>query len=110
LQSEAIGQHVDQIIETMKKGSVITIDNGVSILASVASKEYGPRKRAMSFLFNHLKTCRPKDVPQHSERMMVAINGENKAEFGRVLNSRLKEFSQSQLKRVQKVLLLAEGK
>jgi hypothetical protein len=97
-------------METMKKGSVITIDNGVSILASVASTETGPRKRIMAFPFNHLKTCRPKDVPQHSERMLGAINGENKAEFGRILGSRVKEFSPSQLKRVQKVLKAAEGK
>jgi hypothetical protein len=110
LKPESLGRHVDQIVETMKKGSVITIDSGISILASVASKEPALRKRIVSFLFNHLKTCRPKDVPQHSERVIVAINGENKAELGRILNSRLKELSPSQLKRVQKVLRVAEGK
>ena len=110
LQAESIGRHVDEIMETMKKGSVITNDNGVSILASIASTEVGLRKKIMSFLFKHLIMCRPKDVPQHSERMLAAINGENKAEFGRILNSRMKEFSSSQLKRVQKVLKLVEGK
>ena len=104
LAAEAIGRHVDLIIDTMKKGSVITIDNGVSILAAVASQEQGLRKRIMSFLFTHLKTCRSKDVPQHSERMMAAINRENKEEFARIVSSRLGELSQSQLRRATKVI------
>ena len=59
LQADPIGRHVDAIIETMRKGSVIAIDNGVSILASIASKEVELRKRIMTFLFEHLKTSGP---------------------------------------------------
>ena len=83
LRVKSIGLHVDKIIEAMKKGSVITVDNGVSVLASLASSEGGPRKKITSFLFKHLKTCRPKDVPQHSERILAAINGEKKRSLGR---------------------------
>ncbi len=109
LKAKAIGPHVESIIRTVKEGSVIAVDHGISTLATVASRERDLAMIIVPFLFNHLRTCRAKDVPQHSERMMIAISDENKTEFGKILSSRLKELSQSQLKRVQKVLRLARG-
>ena len=104
LKSAAIGRHADEIKKVMEKGSVITVDNGVKTLAVVASKEAGLRKNLLSFLFGHLKDCRPKDVPQHSEKTLVAVDRQSRAEFVRILNGRLPELSPSQGKRVKKVI------
>jgi len=110
LQSAAIGRRADEIIETMKAGSVITVDHGVKVLAIVASREREANEKLVAFLFNHLKTCRPKDVAQHSEKMMVAVDRQNKARFMKILISRMDEYSDSQLKRITRVLGQAEAK
>jgi hypothetical protein len=107
LKSAVIGKHAERIMKIMETGSVITVDNGVKTLAVVASKEPGVRKKLLSFLFQHLATCRPKDVPQHSEKTLVAVDQNSRAEFVSVLERRLPELSPSQAKRVKKVISLA---
>jgi hypothetical protein len=104
LKSAAIGRHSEDIMRIMENGSVITVDNGVKTLAGVASKEPRLRKTLLSYLFDHLKSCRPKDVPQHSEKTLVAVDRQSRAEFITILTSRLPELSKSQAKRVQKVI------
>jgi len=110
LKATTIGRHLEQITSTMKNGSVITIDNAVTTLAVIASKEPRLQKQVMTFLFEHLRTCRAKDVPQHAERMLVAIAGRTATEFIALLNSRRSEFTPSQLKRVRKVIAAVDGK
>jgi hypothetical protein len=110
LQSETIAKHVDEIIAVVDKGSVITIDNGVKTLAAVASKEPKVKDRIMVFLMNHLITCRSKDMAQHSESILVAIDKQNKVNFIRVLETRRNEYSPSQLKRIAKTIAAAKDK
>jgi hypothetical protein len=107
LKSAVIGTHADQIMKIMETGSVITVDNGVKTLAVVASKEAGLNKELLSFLLEHLAGCRPKDVPQHSEKTLVAVDQKSRADFVSVLERRLPELSPSQVKRVKKVISLA---
>lgn len=99
-----IFDNIDLIFNVMKKGSVITVDNGVSVLAKVGSinKEY--ENKVFPFLLKHLETCRPKEVAQHSERSMIIANSENKVEFQRVLERRLNDLTPSQQTRIKKVL------
>jgi hypothetical protein len=107
LKSAAIGRHADEIVKIMETGSVITVDNGVKTLAVIASREPSMRKKLTALLFDHLETCRPKDVPQHSEKTLVAVNTQNRAQFIKVLNDRMPGLSPSQAKRVRKVISLA---
>jgi hypothetical protein len=99
-----IFENIDLIFDVMKTGSVITVDNGISVLAKVGSvnKEY--ENKALPFLLKHLETCRPREVAQHSERSMVIANSENKIEFQKILEKRLDDLTESQQARVKKVL------
>jgi hypothetical protein len=99
-----IFKNIDLVFDVIKKGSVITVDNGVSVLAKVGSmnEEYG--NKAFPFLLRHLETCRSKEVAQHSERCMIIANSGNKMEFQRVLETRLNDLTPSQQTRVKKVL------
>jgi hypothetical protein len=101
---EPIFANIELVFDVIKKGSVITVDNGISVLAKVgaAKKEY--EKPILPFLLNHLETCRPKEVPQHSERSMVIFNAGNKTDFQRVLEKRLDDMTPPQQVRVKKVL------
>ncbi len=101
-------RHRVEIQEAVAGGSVITQDNGVKILAVVASKNDRYRKQVFPFLLNHLETCRPKDVPQRAESSVVAVDAKNWDEFVRVLDTRMPDLTSSQAARVRRVLKEAE--
>jgi hypothetical protein len=90
-------------------GSVITVDHAVRTLAVVASTSPARNNAIFPDLLHHIATCRSKDVPQHAEKMLVAVNGKNKAEFIGVLERRLPNLSHTQAGRVKKVILRTKG-
>jgi len=98
----------DEIIRAIDHGSVITVDRGIQALVIVASKDDTYRKELFPYLLNHLATCRPKDVAQHAEKTLVAVNTENKDAFIQVLEKRQGDLKPSQEKRVIKVIKKAE--
>jgi hypothetical protein len=108
LEADAIFEHVEEIKRAMAAGSVITKDNGVKALAGVASKKEAYRRAIFPFLADHLTTCRPKDVAQHAEKTLVAVDGENKQAFIAVLEKRMVDLSGAQATRVKKVIKDAE--
>jgi hypothetical protein len=108
LKAAEIFPHVDEIVQVMEKGSVITIDNGIKVLALVASQKEDFRKVILPTLLEHLRTCRPKEVPQHAEKSLPAITAGNKSDFIRVLEKRLEDMTASQTARLKKIIKTAE--
>jgi hypothetical protein len=108
IKAEELYQHYEEITRVMEQGSVITRDNGVKILATIASRKDEYRERIFPYLLKHLETCRPKDVPQHAESTVVAVNAANKNEFIKVLDKRMADMTGSQAARLKKVMKEAE--
>jgi hypothetical protein len=108
LKTAEIFPHVDEIVQVMEKGSVITMDNGIKVLALVASQKDEYRKVIFPILLGHLKTCRPKEVPQHAEKSLPAITAGNKSDFIQVLEMRLEDMTASQTARLKKIIRTAE--
>jgi hypothetical protein len=108
LKAAEIFPHIDEIIQVMNKGSVITMDNGIKTLALVASQNDEYRQVIFPTLLDHLKTCRPKEVPQHAEKSLSAVTAGDKSDFIRVLEKRLEEMTASQATRVKKIIKTAE--
>jgi hypothetical protein len=108
LKAAEIFPHVDEIIQVMNKGSVITMDNGIKALALVASQKDKYRKAIFPYLLDHLKNCRPKEVPQHAEKSLPAVTTGNKSDFIQVLDKRLEDMSASQAVRLKKIIKAAE--
>jgi hypothetical protein len=50
-----------------------------------------------------LENCRPKEVPQHAERMVLCINEGNVSRFLEVIKERKNHLSDTQRKRVEKL-------
>jgi hypothetical protein len=92
----------------MEKGSVITVDAGVLALARVAAANPTYNRAIFPYLLDHLRTCRPKEVPQHAEKTLYAVNAENKAEFIAVIKARLDNATPAQLARLKRVIKQAE--
>ncbi|HVM70296.1 MAG TPA: hypothetical protein VMT91_00950 [Anaerolineales bacterium] len=106
--ADEIFPHMDEIIRVMNQGSVITMDNGIKTLALVASQKDAYRQVIFPYLLEHLKTCRPKEVPQHAEKSLPAVTTDNKADFIQVLEKRLEDMTASQATRLKKVIKIAE--
>ncbi|HHJ52552.1 MAG TPA: hypothetical protein ENJ89_05115 [Caldithrix abyssi] len=109
LQPDRIFERIDLVIKTIENGSVITVDRGIKTLALVASANDKYNKKIFPFLIDHLRTCRPKDLPQHAESIAVAVTDQNKADFISVLEERKALLKPSQRKRVEKVIRSLTG-
>ena len=68
-----IFERIEMVIEAIEKGSVITVDNGVSVLAKVSSMKKAYEKKIFPYLLRHLETCRPKELGQHAEKILISI-------------------------------------
>lgn len=108
LAADALYPHLADIQKAFQTGSVITKDGGVLTLAGIAAANPAYNREIFPFLLEHLRTCRPKDVPQHAEKTLSAVNAENKVEFIAVLEKRLEDMLGGQVTRVKKVIKQAE--
>jgi len=104
LEADKIFERIEEIFDVIKKGSVITVDNGIKTVARVASVNDQYSKKIFPFLMSHLRTCRTKEIPQHAESISVAVTDDNKVEFLKILEERKDALKPSQLKRVNKVI------
>jgi hypothetical protein len=110
LAADELYPHAAEIQEAMDGGSVITRDAGVLALAGIASTNNEHCIAIFPYLLEHLRTCRPKDVPQHSEKIIGAVSAANKAEFIAVLEKRMEDLQGSQVTRLKKVIKQAQSR
>jgi hypothetical protein len=101
---DRVFNYLDEIKRAKETGSVITVDNAVATLVWTASANDQYNKAIFPYLLKHLSSCRPKEVPQHSEKTLPAVNATNKADFIKVLEKRIEDLSVSELARAKKVI------
>ncbi|MBN2357419.1 hypothetical protein JXO59_14995 [candidate division KSB1 bacterium] len=104
LAAEQLYPHVDAIERIIQGGSVITVDAGIRTLAGIAGGNETRTGRILPFLLQHLAGCRPKDVAQHAEKIVSAVDADNKHKFIEVLEKRRVDLTDSQWQRVKRVL------
>lgn len=100
---KAIWQRIDDVINAIDHGSVITVVWGVKTLARVAATDTRYRKKLFPILMEHLQKCIPRDVPMHAESVLCAVDRIHQKEFLAVLEARQAELKPSQLARVKKI-------
>jgi hypothetical protein len=98
-----IWKNVDDVIDAMDHGTLITLVWGIKTLARVASTNKQYRAKLFPILIQHLKTCIPRDVPTHAESILCAVDDSHKVEFLSVLESRRAEMTPSQLTRLRRI-------
>jgi len=101
---DVVFKNLDAIKKAKETGSVITVDNAISTLANTAAASEKYNETIFPYLLDHLSNCRPKEVPQHSEKTLPAVNQANKANFITVLEKRMEDLSGGGLARVKKVV------
>ena len=105
-----IWKNVDDVIDAMDHGTLITLVWGIKTLARVASTNRQYRAKLFPILIKHLKTCIPRDVPTHAESVLCAVDDSHKDEFLSVLESRRAEMTPSQLTRLRKITRQLEAR
>lgn len=100
----AVFDHLDEIKKAKEVGSVITVDNAISTLAWTAAGGPEYNLTISPYLIDHLLTCRSREVPQHAERTLPAVNGGNQAAFITSLEKRMPDLTSSGQARVRKVV------
>ena len=103
IKAEEIYGNLDAIYSVMQEGSVITVDNGVKVLSKLATVKEEFNRSIFPYLINHLKDCRSKEIPQHSESIIIAVNTKNKNEFLSVLQQRENSLTPSQYTRIKRL-------
>jgi len=101
---EPIFGKLSVVIAAYENGSVITVDNSMSVFAGLCKAGDRYAEKVLPIIINHLKTCRPKDVPQHAERASVCFNDENANAFIEVLEYRLPHLASTGQTRIKKLL------
>ena len=104
LKNKEIFASIDLIYDTVNKGSVITVDCGVDILAKLNTySEY--KDNVESLLIEQLWKCPIKQLAKYMEKSSVAISKENKEIYQKIINERKVECTKdAQVKRLDKVL------
>ncbi|MBU0976056.1 MAG: hypothetical protein ABIE03_05005 [Patescibacteria group bacterium] len=94
----------NEVVKAIESGSVITIDNGIKVLAKVSARDKKYSQELFPYLIRFLERCRLKSVPQYAESISVAVNKGNRNYFKKVLTKRIKDMKEAWRKRVAKVL------
>jgi hypothetical protein len=105
-----IWANMDDVINAVENGTLITVVWGIKTLARVASTDKKYSERIFPFLIERLTTSIPRDLLLHAESILPAVDLENKKEFLAVLDSRKSELKPSQLARFKKLLRNLEAK
>ena len=106
---EKIFSELPLIMKAYENGSVITVDYCVSVFANLAACGPEYEKKVFPIIIKHLQTCRPKEAAQHAERAFVSVNKDNAQTFRHVLEKRRDVLSDSQRKRVDKIIKKIEN-
>lgn len=104
LKSKELYASLDLISDTVNKGSTITIDSGIEILAKLNKySEY--QNKVEILLIDQLWKCPIKQLPKYMEKSIISITEKNKEIYENIINERKSECERdSQVKRLDKVL------
>jgi hypothetical protein len=104
-----IFKHLDEIKKIKETSSDnIAVDKSISALAHTAAADGEYSKTIFPYLLQHLLACHHREVPEHAERILPAVNENNNAEFIKTLEKRLDEISGSDFTRLKKIIRIAE--
>ena len=94
----------DDVYAAFETGSVITVDQCISVFANLCRANQTFEQRILPVLIDHFANCRAKEIPQHFERAAICITNDTAAQFESVIQERYDEMTAAQQARVRKVL------
>ncbi len=102
--SQPIFEKLSEIKSAYEEGSVITVDNSISVFAKLCKANGSYAETVFPIIINHFQKCKPREVPQHAERAAICFNSENASDFIKVLEERRSGLTPPQQARINKLL------
>ena len=99
-----IWKNIDDVIDAVEHGSLITAVWGVKTLARVACADKKYHTRIFPTLLGQLEKCLPRDLPSHGESMLCAVDRINEKKLLSVLDRRRRDMNSSQTARLARIL------
>lgn len=98
--------HIEDIMLAIERGSVITRDWGVRVLATIALSVQGTRDTILPFLLGMLESCRPSEFPRHAESVVGLMTADAGARQELIIlcQLRLPGLTSAQARRVRSTL------
>ena len=106
---EKVFEKFDDIYAAFETGSVITVDQSISVFANLCRADHVYEQKILPILIHHFANCRAKEIPQHFERAAICMTTNNVAPLKTVIQRRHSEMTAPQQARVRKVLKKVEG-
>lgn len=100
IKADLLYPYVNKIVRAMNQGSVITVDQSVTVLAKISGKNETYSRQIVPILMDHIRHCRPKELAQHAQRMEICINQRNAEEFFEIIDQRRGDVSDAAAKRL----------
>lgn len=104
LRPHEIWDHIDDVIEAVNTGTLITVVWGIKTLARIAAAEKVYHARLFPILLDHLQNCISRDLALHAESILVAVDKSNPGAYLEVLEKRKPELTKPQLARINKLI------
>ncbi|MDH5721181.1 MAG: hypothetical protein OEZ13_11300 [Spirochaetia bacterium] len=105
LKAKDIYKNIDLILNTMKKGTVITEVWGIKSLAEICIANKNYKEKLQPVLFDYLEKCRPVDFAARVETILpVIINQEENNQISKIIIKKDKELSEAQKKKLKSVI------
>ncbi|MCL2057710.1 MAG: hypothetical protein FWH01_01440 [Oscillospiraceae bacterium] len=92
------------ILAAYETGSVITVDNSISVFAGLCKANESYSAILLPVLIRHFHDCKPKEVAQHAERASVCFNNTNAGDFIAVLETRKPHLTPASRARIEKMI------
>jgi len=101
---ETVYKYLPVIVAAYENGSVITVDNSISVFAGLCKAGDVYAQDVLPIILNHLSSCKPKDAPQHAERAAACFTKANAVMFIEVLKKRMPHLIPAGQTRIKKLL------
>jgi hypothetical protein len=106
---EFIFKNLAEIKRISETDSDTSVEKSISALTYTAAADVEYSKSIFPYLLQHLLDCHHKQLPERAEKILPAVNENNKDEFIKTLKKRLESLSGSDFTRLKKIIRMAEN-
>ncbi len=105
IKSNEIFKNIDLILQTMKKGTLITEVWGIKTLVNLSLQNKAFKEQLLPVLFDYLEKCRPIDFAKRVDVILpILTNSDEREIVSRIIDLKTPELSEAQLKKLKTIM------
>lgn len=105
IKSNEIFKSIDLIMQTIKKGTLITEVWGIKTLVNLSKQNKVFKEKLLPVLFDYLEKCRPIDFAKRVDVILPILKSPDEKEIiARIISLKTSELSEAQLKKLKTIM------